>query len=393
MSKISLVSASNPKVIVDTMGGDHGPSVQVEGAIQAVKEFDAKCILVGDKSELQDLIKSFGAENLVSNSTFEIVHASQVIDMKDSPARAVRKKPDSSLCVSYNLLMEGRGSAVLSSGNSGAMMAAGRMICGLIPGIDRPAIATLIPTVGHSFPNVVIDSGANVECLANNLVQFAVMGSIYHSALFGSDSPLNHKPKIALLSNGTEASKGTDMIRSASMMLSKMEVLNYIGYVEGRDVARSIAEVIVCDGFVGNVLLKVMEGSVSMIYDQIKLEASSRPLAKLGLMIAKPILRAVFKEKLDYSAYGGAPLLGLKELGIVLHGSSGSRAVKNAIKFSRSFVESQMIEKIKTALSQLEAQLVDLDATFDSDVLTHADVLSANESGRDSIREEKISNK
>lgn len=339
----------NTTIALDAMGGDLGSKVQVEGAIIAFKEFGAKSILVGKEDELKSHLISLGASNL----PLEIVHAPSVIDMEDSPAKAVRRKPDSSLCVAYKLVMEGRASAILSSGNSGAMMAAGRILCGLLPGIERPAIATLIPTLGEGLPNVVIDSGANVDCHASHLVQFAVMGTIYHSSLFEQKNP-----KIALLSNGTEPSKGTDMIRAASQILSSMESLNYVGYVEGRDVTTSKADVIVCDGFVGNVLLKAMEGCVGLIYKQIKFEAEKKPFSKIGLLIAKPILNQVFRKKFDYTEYGGAPLLGLKKLALVLHGSSDSKSVKSALKLAKSFLESGMTDKITTAMSGLDEQMM-----------------------------------
>lgn len=235
-------------------------------------------------------------------------------------------------------------------------MAAGRILCGLIPGIERPAIATLIPTYGDSLPNVVLDSGANVDCQAIHLIQFAVMGAIYHASLFEVSSP-----RVALLSNGSEMSKGTDVIRAASQVLAQMEGMNYVGYVEGRDVTTAKADVIVCDGFVGNVLLKAMEGCVSLLYKQIMFEAEKRPLAKLGLFLSRGLFRQVFRGKFDYTEHGGAPLLGLKKLALVLHGSSDERAVKNALRLAKSFVETGMTEKITSAMSGLEEQMMGLD--------------------------------
>ncbi len=346
----SSKNVSTLPVALDAMGGDLGSAVQVEGAVIAYKEFGAKSILVGREDELRAHLSSLGASSL----PFEIVHAPEVIDMEDSPAKAVRRKPEASLCVAYRLVMEERASAVLSSGNSGAMMAAGRILCGLLPGIERPAIATLIPTYGDGLPNVVIDSGANVDCHASHLMQFAVMGAIYHSSLFEVKNP-----RIALLANGSESSKGTDMIRAASQMLSRMETLNYVGYVEGRDVTTSKADVIVCDGFVGNVLLKAMEGCVTMIYKQIKYESDRRPFARLGLLLSRGLLNQVFRKKFDYSEHGGAPLLGLKKLALVLHGSSDARAVKSALRLAKNFVESGMTEKITSAMHRLEEQMMD----------------------------------
>lgn len=339
-------------VALDCMGGDLGPRVQVEGAICAFKKYNIPVTLVGPEVQLKSLLDSFGA----SVSDFSVVDAPEVIDMSDSPARAVRKKTNSSLCTAYNLVSNKQASAILSSGNSGAMMAAGRMLSGLLNGIERPAIATLIPTIGSGNPNVVIDSGANVDCHAHNLIQFAVMGAIYHASLFNSDNP-----RVALLSNGSEPSKGTDTIRSASVILAQMTGINYVGYAEGRDVVKPGYDVIVCDGFVGNVLLKVMEGCVTLVYKQIKFETKGRPIAKIGLYLAKQLLTAVFKDKFDYSAVGGAPLLGLRDLALVLHGSSNARAVENAIKLAGTFVNADMIQKLTSAMSKLEEHLVELD--------------------------------
>lgn len=342
-------------IAVDTAGGDRGIGVQVEGALQAWKEFGCKSILVGPEPELRQVLEGLGG----NGNPFEIAHAPEVITMEDSPTKAIRKKPNSSLCVAYNLLHEGTASAILSSGNSGAMMAAGRFICGLHPGIERPAIATLIPRAGDDFPNVILDSGANVECDAHHLVQFAIMGAIYFESLFGEQFRLQNgnssgRPKVALLSNGEEPTKGTDVIRSAYGILKQMPNVNFGGYVEGRDVPGTAANVIVCDGLVGNVLLKGMEGCVKLFLEQLLHEGKKTVLGKLALGLSKKTYRAVFREKFDYTNYGGAPLLGLRKLAIVLHGSSDSRAVKNAIKIGDTFARIKMTEKIAVELSQLE---------------------------------------
>ncbi len=341
-------------VAVDAMGGDQGLGVQVEGAVLAFREFGARSILVGPESDLRAKLEALGASSL----PIRVQHAPEIITMDDTPAKAVRRKPNSSLCVAYNLVQEGEASCMLSSGNSGAMMAAGSIICGLLPGIERPAIATLIPAVGDGKPNVVLDSGANVGCHAHNLVQFAVMGAIYYTSLFEEEK----RPKVALLSNGTESSKGTDIIRAASMLLSEMELVNYVGYVEGRDVASSAADVIVCDGFVGNVLLKSMEGCVRLIYKQMLHESKKSKIGALGLWLCRGLLREVFMERFDYTAHGGAPLLGLRKLAVVLHGSSGSRAVKNAIRVADVFVKNRMTEKITAAVTQLEDHMPEIGA-------------------------------
>lgn len=348
-------------VAVDTMGGDAGFGVQVEGAVAAFREFGARSVLVGPESDLRAKLRALGAEQL----PLQIHHAPDTITMDDSPSRAVLRKPDASLCVAYNLVESGRASSVISSGNSGAMMAAGTLICGLMPGIKRPAIATLIPGKADSRPNVILDSGANVDCHAHNLVQFAVMGAIYYSSLFGVD-----RPTVALLSNGTEPSKGTDIIRAAALALSQLPRLNYIGYVEGRDIPSGAAQVIVCDGFVGNVVLKAMEGCVRLIAGQLIHESNKGLFRKLGLGLSKSVYKEVFTERYDYTAHGGAPLLGLKKLAIVLHGSSDARAVKNAIRVADTFARNKMNQKIGLELGQLEDDTLEpIDEIFSS-VLT-----------------------
>lgn len=342
-------------IAVDTMGGDKGLTVQVEGAIQAKKEFGSNVLLVGPEEELRRSLDSFTGDPRF----LEIVHAPDFIGMGDSPTRAVRKKHDASLVIAYKLVESRKASAILSSGNSGAMMAAGRIICGLLPGIERAAIATLIPVAGEGFPNVVLDSGANVECHAHHLVQFAVMGAVYYECLFldaikAASGGQAGKPKVALLSNGEEPSKGTDVIRAAYAVLSQMDGLNFVGYIEGRDVPANVANVIVCDGMVGNVLLKGMEGCVKLFFEQLMHEGKKTLLGKLALRLSKRTYKQVFREKFDYTHYGGAPLLGLRKLAIVLHGSSDSRAVKNAINVADTFNKLDMTNRIANELSKLD---------------------------------------
>lgn len=341
---------------IDVMGGDHGLSVVVEGAVAANKEYGSRSILVGPQDEIKQCLQGLGAGNL----PLIIEHAPEVITMSDQPAKAVRRKPNSSLCVAYKIVQAGQASSVMSAGNTGAMMAAGRLICGLLPGIERPAIAALIPRAGTNNPTVLLDSGANVDCHAQNLVQFAIMGTIYYSSLFGEESP-----KVGVLSNGTESSKGNDITRVAAQMLSEIEGINSVGYVEGRDVASKVADVIVCDGFVGNVLLKGMEGCVKLILEEILLQSKKGLFSRLGLSLSKNMFRAVFKERFDYTAHGGAPLLGLTKLAVVLHGSSDARAVKNAVRVADTFSEKKMTLKIAAALTRLEEQVSDLSVNGD----------------------------
>lgn len=337
--------SDNSFIAVDVMGGDKGPEVRVEGAIQAFKDLGIKSILVGDQAVLNSLLKGLGAQSL----PLEVCHASEVIGMGDSPTRAVRRKPDSSLCVALNLLVEGRAAGAVSAGNSGAVMAAGGIICGRLPGIERPAIATIVPAVGNRPQKVVLDSGANVDCHADHLVQFALMGAIYYSSFFGIDNP-----RVAILSNGEESSKGTDITRTAASILSDLGTVDFVGYVEGRDLNNDKAHVVVCDGFVGNVVLKAMEGTVRLLLEQLKLEVKASYLGRIGMLFMKRILREVFQVKFDYSTYGGAPLLGLSELVLVLHGSSGVKAVRNAVRVADMFARKRMTELIAESISGLE---------------------------------------
>lgn len=357
-------------VAVDTMGGDRGCSVQVEGALLAFREFGVRSILVGPEDELRSQLEAFGGSGL----PIEIVHASQTIQMDESPTRAVRKKPDSSLCVAYNLVQSGNASSIISAGHSGAMMAAGRIICGLLPGIERPAIATLIPRAGGGMLNVILDVGANVDCHARNLVQFAIMGTMYYSSLFNLE-----RPKVALLSNGSESSKGTDVIRAAALVLKQLEGVNYVGYVEGRDIPGTLADVIVCDGFVGNVVLKTMEGCVRLIAEELRHEAQKGFFRKVSMGLSRGVYKEVFTQKFDYAAHGGAPLLGLRKLGIVLHGSSDARAVKNAVRVADTFARARMNEKIALELTKLEESSLMGDEGFFAGILNRRGAAAKDE--------------
>ncbi len=343
----SSASGISP-IAVDAMGGDLGPKVVVEGAVHAAQRAGIPSVLVGDEGQLAPLLATYPESKSLPIS---IKHASQVVGMDETPGLAIRKKPDSSIRAAFELVAEGKASAVVSAGNTGAIMAAGVFVGGTLPGIARPAIASLIPKAVGGTPTVLLDSGANTGCQAFQLVQFALMGHQYALAALGVP-----KPRIALLSNGTEMSKGNDIIRSAAMMLSEIEGLNFIGFVEGRDVARDVVDVVVCDGFVGNIVLKAMEGSVRLVVDSIKASMESSLRAKIGLWLARPVLRSVFKDKLDPSAYGGAPLLGLADVAIKCHGSSSSRAIKNGIKVARTFVEQSVLQDLRAALSQLDVK-------------------------------------
>jgi len=340
-------------IAVDAMGGDHGPRVVVEGAVEAARRDGVASILVGDTKVIRPLLEAFPG---YASLPITIHHASQVVGMDEAPGLAIRGKQDSSVRVAFELVRDNKASAVVSPGNTGAIMAAGVFVSGTLPGIARPAIASLIPKGMSGTPTVLLDAGANTGCQAFQLVQFALMGHHYAASALGCE-----RPRVALLSNGTELAKGNDVIRSAAMMLSELEGINFIGYVEGRDIARDVVDVVVCDGFVGNIVLKAMEGSVGLVLDSIKSIAEKSWRAKLGLWIAKPVLRGVFKEKLDPAAYGGAPLLGLGQIAIKCHGSSSSRAVMNGIRVARKFVDQGMLARLHTALTQLDVKVGTMD--------------------------------
>jgi glycerol-3-phosphate acyltransferase PlsX len=319
----------------------------------AARRYGISSVIVGNREQLDPLLEKYSSAD---RALLSVHHASQFIQMDESPGLAIRGKPDSSIRVAFELVGAGNASAVVSSGNTGAIMAAGVFVGGTLPGVARPAIASLIPKGIGATPTVLLDSGANTGCQAFQLVQFALMGHQYAKAALGVENP-----RVALLSNGTEVSKGNDIIRSAAMMLSEVEGLNFKGYVEGRDIARDVVDVVVCDGFVGNIVLKAMEGSVSLVIDSMKVAMEKSLRAKFGLWLAKPVLKSVFKDKLDPSAYGGAPLLGLGQIAIKCHGASTSRAVMNGIRVAQKFVDESVLQQLHTALGHLDSKIGPVD--------------------------------
>lgn len=343
-------------IAVDAMGGDLGSSVAVEGAVRAAREFNVSSILVGKEDELRSKLTELKADNDPRIST---VHAKDVVTMEDSASAAIRRKPQSSIRIAYNLVKEGRASAVVSPGNTGAVMAAGIFVLGIFPGVVRPAIASLIPKIGTASPTVLLDSGANIECRATQLVQFALMGKLYAQIATGCQDP-----RIALLSNGSESSKGTDVIRAAAQALSSMKDLRYVGYIEGRDMPKDAADVVVCDGFVGNVMLKAMEGTVELVLQSLKFYMKKSLRWQLGMYLAKPLFKTLFREKFDPAAYGGAPLLGLKGISIICHGSSNDRAIMNAILVADKFVKEGLVKRMEAALASFDLDGANFDDTM-----------------------------
>ena len=314
------------RIAVDAMGGDNAPEAVVEGAVEAARDLGVHVILVGDREILLHLLQRHDAQRL----PLSIKHASEVVGMHESPSVALRRKKGSSVRVAFDLVKAGEARAAVSAGNSGAAMAVAMLVLRLLPGVDRPAIATVLPSLGGG--TVLLDVGANVECKPLHLIQFAVMGEVFSRYVLQVN-----EPRVGVLSNGEEESKGTETTRAAHMAL-KHSSLNYLGYVEGRDIFTGTVDVVVCDGFTGNALLKASEGLARAIGQMFREELSRGLAPRVGSLLARRALARV-RERMDYAEVGGAPLLGVNGIGIVAHGSSDSRAIRNAIRVARDFAE------------------------------------------------------
>ena len=333
-------------IALDAMGGDFGPEVVIPAAIHAVKKIkNLHIILVGDEVRLRDFAKD---HNINIDKHFEIEHASQVVEMHEDPRHAVRKKKDSSMRVAINLVKEGRAQAVVSAGNTGALMATAKFVLKTLPGIDRPAICTTIPSYGgHTH---MLDLGANVDSSAEHLFQFAVMGSVLAEAVDNMD-----KPKVGLLNIGSEDSKGNAQVKAADNLLQKGP-FNYIGYVEGDDINGETVDVVVCDGFVGNVSIKTMEGVAKMITMMMRDEFNRSLLSKLTGLFAWPVLSR-FKKRVDPRRYNGASMLGLTGIVIKSHGGTDVLGYVNAIEIALLEVEKSVPEHIRKCMEPLLAQV------------------------------------
>jgi glycerol-3-phosphate acyltransferase PlsX len=324
------------RIIVDAMGSDNAPGADVEGAVRAARRFGEEMVLVGREEDIRREL----ARHDIQGLPIDVVHASQVIEMAEHPSQAVRAKPDSSMVVGMRLLRDQQADAFVSAGNSGGVLAAalasaGRV--GRVKGVQRPAISTVVPTIKGSC--LMLDIGANTDCKPEWLVQFALMGSIYAHAR-GID-----RPRVALLANGEEETKGNAAVQAAHEILKHLS-LNFVGNVEGKDITRGLADVIVSDGFVGNVAIKSLEGVSSTILSLLRQEIKARPLASLGGLLAKPAFRAVAK-MLDYREYGGAPLLGVNGVVIIAHGRSDALAIENAVRVAIEAVNARLVQTIQ----------------------------------------------
>jgi glycerol-3-phosphate acyltransferase PlsX len=335
------------RIAVDAMGGDVGPAVTVEGALAAAREHRLAVTLVGD----QPTIETELARHRTAGLPVAIRHASQVVEMGESPSHALRRKRDSSLRVAAGLVRDGEASAFVSAGNTGAAMAIAMFTLGVLPGVDRPAIAVVLPN--RQRRTVLLDVGANVEPKPWHMVQYAVMGHVYARDILGIQSP-----RVGLLSVGEEEGKGNELTRDVFRALEGTPI-NFLGNVEGRDIYNGHADVVVTDGFTGNVALKISESLADMIIHLIREELTSTPLAKLGAMLVRPAFRRFWK-RVDYTELGGAPLLGINGACIIGHGSSPPRAVKNAIRVAAEWVRLDVNSHIREALAgELGQSLVD----------------------------------
>lgn len=345
------------KVVVDAMGGDHAPREVVKGAVAAVKEFGTEIILVGDEQEVKRELESCGAGSL---KNIEVYHAEQKVEMDDSPSQILRTKRNSSIHHGLRLVKQGDGAAFFSAGNTGAVMACAKMILKTLPGIDRPAIAAVLPTVKGA--TVMCDVGANVDCRIENYVQFAIMASAYASLVMSKKSPT-----VGLMSVGEEDVKGNDITKSVFKFLQELGgsgVINFHGNVEGKDVFKGTTDVIVVDGFAGNVALKVSESAGWYVSQMLKEELSASIFSKMGALLVVPALKRI-KKRADHSEYGGAPLLGVNGVCIIGHGSSNDVAVKYSIKMAHELAERRLNDLIEeNVMESVKVLKVDKEDSF-----------------------------
>src|SRR5262249_28826676 len=336
------------KIAIDAMGGDFAPASEVEGALEAVHDLGVGVVLVGRSELIQAELdkhrrsRALGRAKYWRSSNIEIVDAPEVITMSDPVAVAVRRKKHSSIRIAAKLVRDGQAQALVSAGNTGAVMMTSKLVIGALPNVDRPALATVLPTLAGPG-TVILDVGANAECKPAHLYDFAVMGSLYSSVIVGVRSP-----RIGLLSIGEEEVKGNDLTKEGFKLL-KSSSLNFVGNVEGRDMYTGQVDVVVCDGFTGNVALKVSEGVFEFIMLLLKHELKASLQTKAGAVLTRPAFRQ-FKKRLDYAEYGGAPLLGIRGVTVICHGRSSPKAIRNAIAVARNYCVGEMNVKIENQL-------------------------------------------
>ena len=324
---------------IDGMGGDHAPQSTVQGAVEAAKEYGVTVLITGDQEILSKELSQYEYDK----DKIEIIHCSEKIENEDPPVKAIRRKKDSSMVVALNLVKEGRAEAVISAGNTGALLAGGLFILGRIKGIDRPALAPVFPH--ENGASVLIDGCANTECKGKNLLQFGVMGSLYSEHILGVTNP-----KVSLVNVGAEKGKGNELTKEAYDLLEE-SALNFTGNMEARDLPRGKTDVIVCDGFTGNIILKLTEGVFMTVFDLLKEKFTKSFMTKIAAGILRPGLRQI-KKDYDYTEHGGAPFLGVQGVLIKAHGSSNGKAVKNALRQGKRFAENNIVEKISDEIQE-----------------------------------------
>jgi glycerol-3-phosphate acyltransferase PlsX len=330
------------RIVIDAMGGDQAPEEIIKGAVDAVKTFsDLTCILTGREGKINRILDNYE----YNVNSIEVVDASQVVTMSDKPSEVLRKKKDSSLIVGTNLVKDNKADAIISAGNTGAVMASGIFNIGRVSEVKRPPIATVFPSkIGKT---IVLDAGANVDSNPQHLIQFAIMGQIYAEQVLNITNP-----RVGLLSIGEEKEKGNKLNKNTYELIEQeSKINNFIGNVEGRDIFKGNCDVVVCDGFVGNIVLKTTEGVASFVFDLLKDTLTKNLKSKLGALLLKDELKKM-KEKVDYKQYGGAPLLGLQGLVIISHGSSDSQAIFSAIKVAREAIQNNVVKIIENKLEK-----------------------------------------
>ncbi|HZJ76660.1 MAG TPA: phosphate acyltransferase PlsX [Oscillospiraceae bacterium] len=334
------------KIVIDAMGGDNAPSVTVEGAVAAVKGYNTDIILTGDGHIIQHELAKYD----YPKEKIEVIHCSEEITNEDKPVLAIRRKKDSSMVMALKLVKEKKADAIISAGNTGALLAGGLLILGRIKGIDRPALAPVYPTAKGI--SVLIDGGANSDCRPRNFLEFGIMGNVYAKKVLGIKNP-----EICIVNIGLEEEKGSEVVKEA-YKLCQNGPFNFKGNVEARDIPGGYADVIVCDGFTGNVILKLTEGLAYSIFSLLKREFVKNTFRKLGAFLLKPGLEN-FKSQLDYTEYGGAPFLGVKGVLIKAHGSSNGKAIKNAVGQGIKFVENDVINDIAEEITSLGEDIIE----------------------------------
>ena len=335
------------KVVVDAMGSDRAPHPEIDGALAAARDLGVGVILVGRPEVVEPELRRCGWR-AQGHRGVEFVEAAEVIGMNDPVATSVRRKRKSSLRVGCKLVAEGRADGLVSAGNTGAAMATAMMVLGMLPGVDRPALAALVPTKSGR-PTLLLEVGANADCKPHQLAQFAIMGDAYSRTVLGTS-----RPSVGLMSVGEEEAKGSALTKEAFGLLRSIEDLNFVGNVEGRDVFSGEVDVIVTDGFTGNVMLKLSEGLQEAVITMIRRELSASAITKAGAVLARPAFQRL-KKRLDYAEYGAAPLLGVRNIVVVGHGSSNARAVRNAVRTVKEFSDNGAAERIERGLAETEA--------------------------------------